>query len=293
MMAQLITFKTLLIMAGKDYHRDNCATLAAAIAYYSFFSIFPLMLLLLSIVGTFLSDQHLKDQVIISIISMIPSASPSDTNTLVNTLNEVASGAGGVVNFVGIALLAWSASKISAIVRTSLNIAYNLETFRPFIRQKLVDLGTVFGIGIFLFLSILCTALFQTVRQLTQEWLLWVPWSGIFIGDSGLFWSIASLLIPLSLSFFAFSVVYSMLPAIRLPLKYVWPAALVATFLFEIVKNGFAFYLIHFSNYDIVFGSLGAVIAFLVWTYLSASVLLFGAELASDYSKITLSDRIP
>jgi membrane protein len=291
-MARLGILKTLLIRAGKDYHKDNCATLAASIAYYSFFSIFPLMLLLLSIVGAFLSNPDLKDQIIDSIISMIPAASSSDTNTLVKTLNEVASGAGGVVNFVGIALLAWSASKISAIVRSSLNIAYNLETFRPFIRQKLVDLGTVFGIGIFLFLSILCTALLQTVRQLTQEWLLWVPWSGIFIGEGGLFWNIASYLIPLSLSFFAFSVVYSILPAIRLPLKYVWPAALVATLLFEIVKNGFAFYLIHFSNYHVVFGSLGAVIAFLVWTYLSASVLLYGAELASEYSKFTLTERI-
>ena len=62
--------------------------------------------------------------------------------------------------------------------------------------------------------------------------------------------------------------------------------ALVATIFFEILKNGFSFYLANFGRYDVVYGSLGAVVIFLFWTYLSATVLLLGAEVASEYPRV-------
>jgi membrane protein len=276
----------LIIRAAKGFVDDDCATMAAAIAYYSILSIFPLLLFILAVLGMFLKNPDLQQRIVSTIIGLIPSSSNSDTNILIDTINEVASEQTGVFSIVGILLLGWSASKISAIVRTSLNNAYDLNTFRPFFRQKLVDLGMVLGIGMFLFLSVLCTALLQAVRELSKDFLIWMPWSSIFFGEAGFFWNFLSYLIPLVLSFFGFLVLYSIIPAVRLPLKSVWPGATIATILFEIVKNGFTFYLIHFSNYQVVFGPLGAVIAFLMWAYLSAAVLLFGAEAASEYSKM-------
>jgi membrane protein len=108
---RLNTVKALLIKTAKDYNRDNCTTLAAAIAYYSIFSIFPLLLFFLSILGAFLNDQQLKDQIVNSIVDQIPTVSTSDTNSFIQALNEVASGSSGVVSFIGILLLAWSARK--------------------------------------------------------------------------------------------------------------------------------------------------------------------------------------
>jgi uncharacterized BrkB/YihY/UPF0761 family membrane protein len=75
-------------------------------------------------------------------------------------------------------------------------------------------------------------------------------------------------------------------PARRRSLGQIWPGALVAAVVFEAAKFGFSIYLEHFSNYNVVFGSLGAVAAFLFWLYLSGLILLFGAEIASEYPKV-------
>ena len=64
----------------------------------------------------------------------------------------------------------------------------------------------------------------------------------------------------------------------------------MAAVLFEILKNGFAFYLEHFGNYDVVYGSLGAIMVFLFWTYLTAIILLLGAEVASEYPRVLRGD---
>jgi uncharacterized BrkB/YihY/UPF0761 family membrane protein len=79
-------------------------------------------------------------------------------------------------------------------------------------------------------------------------------------------------------------------PAAKVRLRDVWLGALVAAFLFEVTKVGFSIYLENFSNYDLVYGSLGAVAAFLFWVYLAANILLFGAEVASEYPRVLRGD---
>ncbi len=84
------------------------------------------------------------------------------------------------------------------------------------------------------------------------------------------------------ISFVAFFLVYWLVPARRLQSRHIVPGALLAAVLFEVVKVGFNVYLENFGNYDVVFGSLGAVVAFLFWVFLSANTVLLGAELASE-----------
>src|SRR5690606_9493399 len=86
---------------------------------------------------------------------------------------------------------------------------------------------------------------------------------------------------PIAISFVAFFMVYWIVPARRLPPKYIVAGALLAAVLFEVVKVGFTVYLENFASYDVVFGSLGAVVAFLFWVFLSANILLLGAEVVS------------
>jgi membrane protein len=69
-------------------------------------------------------------------------------------------------------------------------------------------------------------------------------------------------------------------------LAHVWPGALLAAVLFEIAKAGFATYLAHFARYQVVYGSLGGVIALLFWVYISANILLYGAEVAAEYGHL-------
>ena len=92
----------------------------------------------------------------------------------------------------------------------------------------------------------------------------------------------ATALLPLVLSFVAFFLAYWLIPARRIQPRYIVPGALLAAVLFEAVKIGFNVYIEHFTEFNLIFGSLGAVIAFLFWVYLSANILLLGGEVVSE-----------
>lgn len=114
-----------------------------------------------------------------------------------------------------------------------------------------------------------------------------------FLRDLAKVWYLGMALLPLAFSFVIFALVYRFVPNDRISWRDVWPGALLAAFLFEVAKNAFAWYLANFANYSLVCGSLGAVIAFLFWSYLSALILLLGAELASEYSRLLGLHREP
>ena len=95
-------------------------------------------------------------------------------------------------------------------------------------------------------------------------------------------WDAGLLAIPAMLSFVSLLFVYWLLPNIEVRVRYIWPGALVAALGLELAKHGFAFYLGNFATYSVVYGSLWGVIALLTWVYLSANLLLFGAEVAAE-----------
>jgi membrane protein len=92
--------------------------------------------------------------------------------------------------------------------------------------------------------------------------------------------------VPAVFSFLLFLLVYRYVPVAGLRFRDVWPGALLAAVLFEIVKNAFAIYIANFGNYDLAYGALGGVLIFLLWTYITANILLIGAELASEYPRV-------
>jgi len=144
----------------------------------------------------------------------------------------------------------------------------------------------VAGMGAFFLVSIGATGFLRVVRQRSED----IPYLGDAAEQAGFLWDATSFLIPLALSFLAFTFLYWVVPATKVRLRDVWLGALVAAFLFEVTKVGFSIYLENFSNYDLVYGSLGAVAAFLFWIYLAANILLFGAEVASEYPRVLRGD---
>jgi membrane protein len=181
---------------------------------------------------------------------------------------------------VGLAGLAWSASAMFGTIRSSLNVAWGSSRRRSLIRQKLLDLTMMAGFGVFFLLSITATGLLRTTQEASSDLL------GPLSGSSFFFWRAVSFVVPALLSLGAFAALYRFVPSAPVKMSGVWAGAATAAFLFELAKNGFSFYLANFGRYDLVYGSLGAVVTFLVGLYLSAAVLLFGAEVAAEYPKV-------
>ena len=268
----------------KGFFDDQCTQRAAAISYYVLFSLFPLTIFTVGILGLVLQDEALQQDVVEAVMDNIPLSQDEGRTDVTSTLETVASARSGAIGIVGLITLAWSGSAMFGVLRSSLNHVFKVTTPRPIVLQKLLDLGIVLAFAPFFIGSIVATSALRLARTASED----LHFLGDLPENLGIAWWAASLALPIAISFVAFFFTYWLIPAKRTHAKYVVGGALLAAVLFEIVKLGFTIYLENFASYDVVFGSLGAVVAFLFWVYLSANILLLGAELVSETPDVML-----
>lgn len=279
--------KTLAVQSVKEFADDDCMQLAAAISYYVLFALFPLLIFVTGVMGIVLRDSQLEQDVIDAIVDFIQTGEGSDRqNDIANAIKDISGSASGILGVVGLVTAAWAGSNMFGVIRRSINHAYDLESHRPFVQQKLLDLTLVVGVGFFFLASIAATAFLRTVREFSAD----LGPLGEVAENAGFLWDAGSLLIPLSLSFLAFLVLYWIVPNQALLPRDIWPGALVAAVLFEAGKFGFSIYLETVGQNNAVFGALGGVAIFLFWVYVSANILLFGAEVAAEYPRVRRGD---
>ncbi len=282
--------------AGKRYTEHGCSLLAAGISYYVLFSIFPLLIFTVGVVGILLQDADLQQDIVNTVMNNIPLTEDQGRDDVTEAIQQVSAAGSGAIGIIGVLTMGWAASAMFGAVRRSINIASAIELNRPLVPQKLLDLSMVLFFTPFLLASIVATTALRAAQVRSYD----IPVLGGLADDLGTFWWLASILLPMVFSFFLFMFLYALVPVKRPPLRYVIPGAVFAALLFELTKFGFSIYLENFSTYDVVFGSLGAVVAFMFWVYLSASILLFGAELVSylplrlnEMRQPSLEDAIP
>jgi membrane protein len=270
-------FKILVYRSVKHFFDDGCSQRAAAISYYVLFSLFPLVIFTVGILGLVLKDQQFQNDVVDAIMNNIPLSQDQGRTDVTDALQQVASAQSGAIGLVGLVALAWSGSAMFGVVRSSLNDVYGVKS-RPLVLQKFLDLVFVLAFAPFFIGSVVATSALRFARTTSED----LNVVGELAHDLGTGWWIASTVLPIPVSFTAFFLAYWLIPARRIQPKYIIPGALLAAVLFEVVKVGFNVYLEHFTDYNVIFGSLGAVIAFLFWVYVSANILLFGAEITAQ-----------
>ena len=270
--------RILIFRTVKAFFDDGCSQRAAALSYYVLFSLFSLLIFSVAIIGLFLQDESLQQDLVNEIMDNIPLSQEEGRDDVTQALENVTGGQSGAIGLVGLIGLAWSGSALFGVLRSSLNVVFEAEQSRPLVIQKLVDLRDRPLLHTLL-RALHCRHQRAARRQAHQRG----PRPGRGRSSSlGHRLGNRRLPHPVLISFVAFFLVYWLVPARRLQPRYLVPGALLAAVLFEVVKVGFNIYLENFSNYDVVFGSLGAVVAFLFWVFLSANTILFGAELASE-----------
>jgi membrane protein len=264
------------------FRDDRCTRLAAAISYYALFSIVPLAILTVSVFGFVLNNESVRRSVVDQILSWLPLSESSGRSSVEDTLNNVkhVSGAAAVLALLG---TLWTSSAMFGAIRGSLNTVFRVDEHRPFFQGKLLDFAQVGGIALLIIASMVATGAVQTVQSLSGEHL------GGFAANSPL-WNVAFVLVPAVVSFIAFLAVYRIVPAARPTVLEALPGALIATFLFEVLKNTFAIYVANFNNYDVVYGSLAGVLLFLLYTYLASNILMIGAEVSSTIMRYERGD---
>ena len=256
-----------------DFLDKNCPFVAGAIAFYTLFSIFPLTLAMVSIVGYLISPDPVEHRLAHDIAEVLPVSQEFIGDTLQGVARARA--ITGIISVIG--LVAASTAVFGAI-RKGINTAWGITKTRPFIEERLIDLALVLFSGLIVIFVLFVAPLLSAYLSDIALYLAPDAWYA-----HGLLGLVGQLIIPL-LYFLTFLVLYRYLPNVDVRFADVWLGALAASIAFGIASYIFVWYVTRFPIYNVVYGSVGAIMALLTWVYVSAIILLLGALVTSRYT---------
>jgi membrane protein len=267
---------TLFLRTALAFDQDDGAVMSRSIAYYALFSIFPLLLVLMSVFSSVLDIDEATQVVFELVDRYLPGAAD-----LVQQNLEQAFEAQSTVGILGLLGLLWSASGVFTAMYRAVNRAWNNPKAQLFWTEKLYGLAVVIVVG----LVLLATTLYSTLVGVLRSWQMSFLGSESFVGPQGeQLWGWLSTLIPPVVSAVTFIILYRTIPRNRVTWRDVWLGGLIAGLSWEAGRRLFAWYLSNFARYSLIYGSVGAIIGFLLWSYLSAMILLIGAEFTAQHT---------
>jgi membrane protein len=262
--------------ALKGFQRDNLTDWAAALTYYGILAVFPALLALVSILG--LIGPSATQPLLDNIKTAAPGPAKEIFTGAIESLQRDKGGA-GVLFAVGLLGALWSASGYVAAFMRASNSIYEVPEGRPIYKT----VPTRLAITLILVLLLAVSALMVVFTGGLAEQ------AGSVIGVSTSFldvWDIAKWPVLLLLVSLMLSILYYGAPNVRQPgFRWVTPGGVVAVVLWLIASAAFAFYVANFSSYNKTYGTLGGVIVFLTWLWITNLAVLFGAELNAELER--------
>ncbi len=267
---------TLLIRTGLAFDQDDGAVMSRSIAYYALFSLFPLLLVLISFAASFLGSSQAQQLVIEWVARFLPT-----TGDLVQINSDQIAAAQSTINILALLGLFWSASGVFTATYRSVNRAWGNPKSQLFWSEKLFGLAVVMVAGLLL----LTTTVLSTVISVLLSWRpLLLAGGSILDPETSPLWNLVSNLLPIPVSIVAFILLYRIIPRNAVSWRDVWLGGLLAGLVWELARRIYAWYLSDIARYNLIYGSVGAIIGFLLWSYLSAMILLIGAEFTAQHT---------
>ena len=258
--------------AVNDFLGKNCQYIAGAIAFYTLFSMFPLVLAIISIWGFFFGHELERE----IMAEQMAKAFPVSSDFIGQTMRGVVS-AKTITGVASVLPLIWASSAAFGAIRKGINSAWGVTRTRTFIRERMIDLGLASGAGILMVFLLFVTPMVGTVQLLVETAFPDVTYDFV----ANLIMVVASPII----TFGTLLILYKYLPNTEVSFKVVWVGALIASLAIDGATWGFIWYVNTFPVYNLVYGSIGAIMALLTWVYVSAIILLFGALATSRYAE--------
>lgn len=268
-------WRAILVRTWKEAADDNVGLLAAGVAFYAFLAFVPLLAATVLVYGLAAEPQTVAEH-----IRALFGALPRDAAALIGdqleALTDSPDAAKGWSLVVAIALAVYGASKGSGAIVTALNIAYEVKDTRGLVKSTLLSLAMTVGALVVLVIAAAGISVMGWAETLFPGF---PGWAHTLLQI--LFWAAAMVAVGLGLA-----AVYRFAPN-RPDAPWVWvsPGSAAATLLWLAASLGFGLYVSNFGNYNATYGSLGGVVVFLTWLYLSAYILLMGGELNSELER--------
>ncbi|MDX1613799.1 MAG: YihY/virulence factor BrkB family protein [Candidatus Promineifilaceae bacterium] len=283
------------ILVFQKWTDDRAPRMAAALAYYTMFSLAPLVVILLAVVGRFLSAQR----ILTDIMGQIESFVGADADSFIRSIIENASQPTSVTvaTLISVAVTLWGASNVFNHLYETLNIIWGVKpkpersTFWHFVRKRLLSFGVVLFAGVLLVVYVIANTVIPLLVKLVEQLLTIEFLNELFPGD--LLSQIADLLNAVQIGQYvaAFLVLilmlalfFKILPDVQIGWRDVWVGAFFTAVMITLGTLAMGIYF-RVSSLSSIYGAAGSVMVILAWFYYSAQIFLFGAEFTEVYAR--------
>ena len=281
----------LIIRTFLKWQRDECGEMGAALAYYGIFSLFPLLLVILSIFGFLLgADTIVYNQLLNLAQNTLPPEAGSVVISTLRHLNHSSIGAG----LVGFFLLLFTASNFFVALNRYVNKIWQVRTKQQsdnnlikialnFLKKKLSAFGIVLGISVLILLSLLTDIAILIILKIVNNL---NRWNGLIKIDTLLLIRSLEVITISLLVIFVFTVLFKILPSTQVALGDVWLGALITTSLFMLLNYLVSNSIVQIGSQFLSYGVVGSVMILLLWIFLSCQIFLFGCEFTYAYAHL-------
>jgi membrane protein len=262
----------------QEWNEDNVPLFAAALAYYTVFSLAPLLVIVIAIAGIFFGEEAARGEIIGQIQGLVGQEGAQAIQAMIQNANRPDSG-GGVATIVSVIILLLGASGVFGQLQTALNTIWEVKpkpgrALKSFIQSRFLSFAMVLVIGFLLLVSLLLSAILALISSYFSTF---IP-SFVAVGQ------VLNFVISFSIITLLFASIYKFLPDVEVPWKNLWVGAGFTALLFNIGKFLIGLYL-GSSSVTSAYGASGSFVVILIWVFYSAQILLFGAEFTQVYSK--------
>jgi membrane protein len=268
----------LLKASAAEWSEDKASRLAAALSYYTIFSIAPLLIIAVAVAGAVLGDEAARGQLAGGLEQTLGPTGAEAVQMMVANAAEPTTG--GILGTIfGVLVLLWAASNLFAALQDALNTIWEVAPcpdrgFWGTVKDRVTAFALVMGVGVLLLASVVLSTMLMGAAKLATG----------FLADNAIVLQLANVGVSIIVFSLLFAVIYKYLPDVRIRWSDVWFGAVTTAVLFVLGKFLIGLYL-GMSSVSSSFGAAGSLVALLVWIYYSAQVFFFGAELTQVHAQ--------
>ncbi|XQQ05057.1 MAG: YihY/virulence factor BrkB family protein [Leptolyngbya sp. IPPAS B-1204] len=275
---RLKTIVGLLKETFQEWQTDRVSLWAAALAYYTMFSLAPLLLIAIAVAGSIFGEEAAQGELVTQIQGLIGREGAEAIQAMIQNTQRTESG-GVIATLVGVGTLVFGASGVFGQLQDALNTIWNVKPkpglgWKSFVRSRFLSFAMVLVIGFLLLVSLILSAVLAGISTFFTN----------HLQDFAALARLINFAISFGIITLLFASIYKFLPDVRLPWKDLWVGAAVTALLFNIGKYLIGLYL-GSSGVTSTYGAAGSIVIILLWVFYSAQILLIGAEFTQVYAR--------
>lgn len=271
--------------ALREFFQDKCMHLAAALSYYTIFSLAPLLIVVIAVAGLAFGREAVSGEVVAQIRHLVGDQGARAIEQMIRSAYEPR--AGVVATVAGLVTLFIGATTVFIQLQSALDSVWNIRpkprrAFFKMLRDRVLSFGVLLGVGFLLLVSLVLNALLTVLSQFVARYL---PFSELFLRG-------VDAAASLGVSTLLFAMIFKFLPDARIRWRDTWVGAFVTALLFGVGRIAIGVYLGH-SHVSTTFGAAAALVIVILWVNYSSLILFFGAEFTQVYARRFGADISP